>query len=128
MASMSTPGRERTSAGGEGGSREHSLSHIMPLKVLVAVWITLVLLTGITVGVARLNLGGMALWVAMAIATLKASLVALYFMHLRYDRPVHLIIFLGTLLFVFLFVGMALIDTQSYQPDLIRGYAPAMPR
>jgi cytochrome c oxidase subunit 4 len=100
----------------------------MPLKVLVAVWITLVLLTGITVGVTRLNLGGMALWVAMAIATLKATLVALYFMHLRYDRPVHLIIFLGTLLFVFLFVGMALIDTQSYQPDLIPGYAPAMPR
>jgi cytochrome c oxidase subunit IV len=128
MASMSTPGRELTSARGEGGSREHSLSHIMPLKVLVAVWIALVLLTGITVGVTRLNLGGMALWVAMAIATLKASLVALYFMHLRYDRPVHLIIFLGTLLFVFLFVGMALIDTQSYQPDLIPGYAPAMPR
>jgi cytochrome c oxidase subunit 4 len=128
MASMSTPAREQTSAVGEGGSREHSLSHIMPVKILVAVWITLVLLTGITVGVTRLNLGGMALWVAMAIATLKASLVALYFMHLRYDRPVHLIIFLGTLLFVFLFVGMALIDTQSYQPDLIPGYAPAMPR
>jgi cytochrome c oxidase subunit IV len=128
MASMSTPAREQTSAGGEGGSREHSLSHIMPVKILVAVWITLVLLTGITVGITRLNLGGMALWVALAIATLKASLVALYFMHLRYDRPVNLIIFLGALLFVFLFVGMALIDTQSYQPDLIPGYAPAMPR
>jgi len=74
------------------------------------------------------ELGSAGLWVAMGIATCKASLVALYFMHLRYDRPVNLIIFLGTLLFVCLFVSLALIDTQSYQPDMIQGYAPAMPK
>jgi cytochrome c oxidase subunit IV len=127
MISNFTPGTERTGGGGN-GSREHPLSHVMPLKILIAVWLMLAVLTGVTVGVTRVDLGGLALWVAMAIATLKASLVALYFMHLRYDRPVNLIIFLGTLLFVFLFVGMALMDTQSYQPDLIPGYAPAMPR
>lgn len=127
MTSDSTPGEEQAVAGAGDRSHEPALSHIMPLKVLVAVWGALVVLTVITVGVTYLDLGGMALWVAMAIATLKASLVALYFMHLRYDRPVNLIIFLGALLFVFLFVGMALLDTQSYQPDLIPGYAPAMP-
>jgi cytochrome c oxidase subunit IV len=128
MASVSKPCGEHDSAGRRNGSRAHSLSHVMPLRILVAVWVALVVLTGVTVGVTHVDLGGLALWVAMAIATLKASLVALYFMHLRYDRPVNLIIFLGTLLFVFLFVGMALVDTQSYQPDLIPGYAPAMPR
>jgi cytochrome c oxidase subunit IV len=127
MASLPTTKAEQAPAGNSGDGRERPLSHIMPLKVLVAVWVALVVLTGITVGATQVNLGGMALWVAMAIATLKASLVALYFMHLRYDRPVNLIFFLGALLFVFLFVGMALLDTQSYQPDLIPGYAPAMP-
>jgi cytochrome c oxidase subunit IV len=128
MISNFAPGTERTDGGGGDGIRKHPLSHVMPLKTLIAVWVALAVLTGVTVGVTRVDLGGLALWVAMAIATLKASLVALYFMHLRYDRPVNLIIFLGTLLFVFLFVGMALMDTQSYQPDLIPGYAPAMPQ
>jgi cytochrome c oxidase subunit IV len=117
--------RDGTSPGETG--EKHGLGHILPLKVLLAVWAALVVLTGITVAATHVDLGGLNLWLALAIATLKASLVSLYFMHLRYDRPVHLIIFLGTLLFVCLFVGLALVDTQSYQPDLIPGYAPAMP-
>jgi cytochrome c oxidase subunit IV len=127
MAARPRPAKRRPS--GDGGDREHvpSLSHVLSLRVLLGVWTTLVVLTGVTVAATHVDLGSMNLWTALAIATLKASLVALYFMHLRYDRPVNLIIFLGTLFFVCLFVGLALIDTQSYQGDLIPGYAPAMP-
>jgi cytochrome c oxidase subunit 4 len=79
------------------------------------------------VGATRFDLGSINLWLAMGIATLKVGLVVLYFMHLRYDRPINAIIFLGTLLFVFLFVGLALMDTMAYQPELIPGYSPDMP-
>ena len=73
-----------------------------------------------------MDLGSLNLWVAMAIATLKASLVLLFFMHLRYDRPINAIVFFGTLLFVLLFIGLALMDSAAYHADLIPGYSPGM--
>jgi cytochrome c oxidase subunit IV len=106
--------------------RGPGLSHVLSPRTLLAVWAALVVLTWVTVAATRVNLGGFNLWMALGIATTKASLVALYFMHLRYDRPVNAIIFLGTLLFVLLFVGLALVDTTSYQHDLIPGYAPGI--
>jgi len=110
-----------------GGGHGQGAAHIMPAKVLLAVWGALVVLTWITVAVTYLNLGPLSLWVAMGIATIKGTLVALFFMHLRYDRPINGIIFIGTLLFATLFIGLALTDSLSYHPDLIPGYAPAMP-
>lgn len=103
-----------------------SFIHVVPMKVLVAVWLALMALTVITVAATWVDLGSLNLWLAMAIATLKASLVVLYFMHMRYDHPFNAIVFIGTLLFVMLFVGLALIDTREYQPELIPGYAPGM--
>jgi cytochrome c oxidase subunit 4 len=105
-----------------------SVGHVVPFKVLAAVWLTLLLLTVITVAVAGVDLGRFNLEIALAIATIKASLVLLYFMHMRYDRPMNAIVFIAALLFVMLFVSIALIDTQAYAPDLIPGYAPALPR
>ena len=110
------------------GSDPESFVHVLPVKVLLTVFGALVVLTGVTVGASWLDLGAVALWVALGIATVKATLVALYFMHLRYDRPIYGVILVAALLFVLLFVGLALTDTQSYQPDLIPGYAPAMPK
>ncbi len=40
-------------------------------------------------------------------------------MHLRYDNPLNAVLFAFGLLFVALFVGFVLLDTQQYQPDLI---------
>jgi cytochrome c oxidase subunit 4 len=107
---------------------EEPLAHILSPRVLLSVWGALVILTGITIGASRMDLGAIALWVALAIATVKASLVVLYFMHLRYDRPIYAVILIAALLLVLLFIGLALTDTQSYEPDLIPGYAPAMPK
>jgi cytochrome c oxidase subunit 4 len=101
-------------------------AHIVPLRILFAVFVTLIGLTVLTVGVTYLDLGGSALWVAIVIAGLKATLVALFFMHLRYDWVFHGFIFLGAILFVILFIGLALMDTQAYRPDLIQGFAPGI--
>jgi cytochrome c oxidase subunit 4 len=113
---------------GVGAEGHQGFVHIVPVRVLLAVWATLMVLTVVTVAVTWVDLGRLNLWVAMAIATVKASLVVLYFMHMRYDRPINAIVFVAALLFVALFVGLALVDTRAYQPELIPGYAPGMPR
>jgi cytochrome c oxidase subunit 4 len=96
------------------------------MGVLLRVWLALLLLTVVTVAATWVDLGSLNLWLALAIATLKASLVVLYFMHLRYDSPFNAIVFVGALLFVMLFVVLALMDTRAYQVELIPGYAPGM--
>ena len=65
----------------------HGVGHIVPYRILVATGGALFVLTWVTVAVARVNLGEANIFVALAIAAFKASLVALFFMHLRWDRP-----------------------------------------
>ncbi len=76
-------------------------------KVYFTVWSVLLVLTAVTVAVSYLNLG---LWnasVALAIASLKAGLVALYFMHLRHEIK----LVLGFAVFPFLILGLILVGT-----------------
>ena len=100
--------------------------HVMPFKVLVRVWGSLLALTVITALVAGIDLGSLNLPIALAIAILKASLVLLFFMHMRYDRPINAIAFIAALLFFMLFVTLALLDSHAYAPELNPGYAPAL--
>jgi cytochrome c oxidase subunit 4 len=100
---------------------EHGLmGHVVSPAVLVAVFAVLVLLTVITVAAAtpRFDFGSWNVWIALFIATIKASLVALYFMHLRYDHPFHGLIFVTALLFLAVFLGLVLLDVSGYQPDI----------
>lgn len=105
-----------------------TVGHVVSFRVLATVWLALLALTVITVAVAGVDIGNFNLGVAMAIATVKATLVLLYFMHMRYDRPMNAIVFVAALLFVALFVSIALLDTRAYEPDLIPGYAPGITR
>jgi len=102
------------------------VGHVVPFKVLAGVWLTLLVFTVITVAVAGVDIGSFNLGVAMLIATVKASLVVLYFMHMRYDRPMNAIVFVAALLFVAIFVSLALLDTHAYAPDMIPGYGPEL--
>ncbi len=108
---------------------EHGeLAHVASMKMLVGTFVALLILTVVTVAVAYVDVGSLNLVVALAVATIKASAVVLFFMHLRYDKPFHAVVFIGTLLFVVLFIGFALLDSRQYQPDVIPGYAPEMER
>jgi cytochrome c oxidase subunit 4 len=111
--------------------RHHgSLGHIVPLRVLALTLAGLLLLTVVTVGVTMvpwLDLGPAGnLWIALLIATIKAALVALYFMHLRYEKPIISIILIVTLCFVILFIGLSMMDSRAYQPS-IRAYRAVDP-
>ena len=95
------------------------VGHVVPLWLLGAVAATLILFTWLTVAVTYVDLGRLNLWVAMAIASVKAFLVALYFMHLRWDRKINGFLFLSAIGFVTLFIGFALMDSLTYQPDIL---------
>lgn len=59
--------------------------HIVSPKIYVGIFVSLMVLTAATVAAAYVNLGAFNIVVALAIATLKATLVVLYFMHARYS-------------------------------------------
>ena len=104
----------------------HGISHVAPVKVLLGTWIALMFLTVITVAATRIDLGAnLNLALAMAIAAVKATLVILFFMHLRYDKLFHSVLVIGGLLAAALFVGFALFDSGQYQQTVI--WDPANP-
>jgi cytochrome c oxidase subunit 4 len=120
---MRPNGGHGAAAAAHADGHDHGLSHVTPVNLLVTVWLALMVLTAITVAVTLIDLGPrMNLIVAMAIATIKAGLVVTYFMHLRWDRPFNTLIFLGSLLFVSLFISMTLLDKSEYERDIQEMY------
>ena len=87
-------------------------AHPLPLPLLFAVFLALVFLTIVTVAQANFDLGRFDVAVVMGIATLKAALVALFFMHLAFDKPFNIVVFLCSFVFVGLFVIATLSDSR----------------
>ena len=97
--------------------------HISSVRLIVVVWIALMIGTWLTVSATYVDLGALNIWIGLAIATIKAVLVGLYYMHLRWDRPFNGFVFLGAFLFLFLFIGIAMMDTREFQDTIIPGFA-----
>ena len=102
------------------------VGHVVPFRLLASVLGTLLVLTVLTVAATKVDLGRLNVWIALAIALVKAALVVLYFMHMRWEKPFNAVIFITALGLVALFIGIALADTHAYKPDVIPGYAPKM--
>jgi cytochrome c oxidase subunit 4 len=106
---------------------EHTqVGHVTSIRLLVTVWIALLIGTWLTVTATYFDFGAWNIWIGLAIATGKALLVAIYFMHLRWDKPFNAFVFMSAFLFLALFIGITLMDTGQYQVDLIPGYQPGM--
>ena len=86
-------------------------THITPVKIYVTIAMLLIVLTSITVFVSFIDLGPYNVTVALAIAAIKALLVAFFFMHLFYDNKIYLIIFSMALLFLTIFLTLTMFDT-----------------
>ncbi len=102
----------------------HEVGHIVPVRILFATGMGLLVLTLITVLAASFEFGNLNIWIALAIAVVKGTLVVMYFMHLRYDRPFHGVVLVSSLAFVALFISFALTDTTEYAGDVDSGDAP----
>ncbi len=87
--------------------------HILPLSVYIGVGSALFILTGVTVAVSFVDLGGVEnLVVALLIATFKASLVALVFMHLLWDNKLYALFFCISLIMLTAFIVITMFDTM----------------
>ena len=106
------------SSSGAHAAHAHNFSHPMPVWQLLAVFFALIILTGLTVYQSTLDLGNSELILSLFIATIKASLVILFFMHMLHDKPLNAIIFLGSFIFVALFLGFTLMDSSAYRDSL----------
>jgi len=85
-------------------------SHHVPLKLYFMVWISLVVLTGVTVGAYYADLQHMAIFAALLIATVKVSLVLLYFMHIRYENKIFTVMILAVLATYGIFIALTFAD------------------
>ncbi len=104
---------------GHGGGRHHGFAHVLPVKLLVGVLAILLVLTIATVAVTSVDLGSQwNLVAAMVIATIKAGLVGAFFMHLIWDKKFHLMAILTSVLFLILFLGLAVTDHKEYQHEI----------
>jgi len=85
--------------------------HDSGIRIYVVVWGALVVLTAVTVAVSYVHLGMMNVVVALLVASVKASLVALFFMHLRYENRLVWGFALTPVFFLILIIAGTLTDT-----------------
>jgi len=84
--------------------------HITPIRTYLLIFFALLVLTAVTVSVAFIDLGRWSDLVAMAIAIFKASLVVLFFMHVRHSRPMTKITVTSSLFWLLILFGITLSD------------------
>lgn len=106
----------------EHGDPQSHVPHILPLSTYLKTWGALLVLTVVTVAVSYVDFGSFNLLIALVVATAKASIVALVFMHLWFDNKFHSIILGVGLMFVAIFIGITLADTQTRGMNEAAGY------
>ena len=84
--------------------------HLIPYRSYVNVWVALIVLTGVTVAAAMANLKQMAIFTALLVATVKSTLVLLYFMHLRYENKLYTYMLIAVIATFALFLGLTFAD------------------
>jgi cytochrome c oxidase subunit IV len=98
-------------------SADHGHHHADHAKLYLAVLVALLFLTAITVGASYLDFGAANIIIAVLIATTKATLVGLFFMHLLYDKPMNAMILVGAFGFLGLLLTFSLLDIDNRVPS-----------
>jgi cytochrome c oxidase subunit 4 len=99
--------------------------HVCSAQTFGGILLALFFLTFITVLVAQFDFGGANMWIAMAVASVKASLVISVFMHLLWDTTVNKIMFLSSFLFLGLLFLFAFADLLARADVDLRNDRPA---
>ena len=89
----------------------HLSEHISPVGSSVTIWLALLAGTGITVAAAFINLGPFNTIVALTVATIKAALVVLFFMHVKYthEKLTGLVV-LSAIFWLFVLLALSMAD------------------
>jgi cytochrome c oxidase subunit 4 len=92
--------------------------HIVPPKVYVGIFFSLMVLTAATVAAAYVNLGPFNIVIALAIASLKATLVVLYFMHARYSPRRTQLVIICAVFWLAIMLALTLSDYVTRDHDV----------
>ena len=103
---------------------EHS-EHIVSPKVYITIFLALVLGTSLTTWAAFQNFGRFNIVIALAIATAKATLVVLFFMHARYAERRTRLVIICALFWLAIMLVLTLSDYKTRRPRLTRLFSPA---
>jgi cytochrome c oxidase subunit 4 len=97
---------------------EHTLSS----KLYWSIWAVLICLTGITAWVATVDLGPFNTVVALLIASGKALLVVLFFMHVKYtSEKMTRAVIISALFWLFILLSLSLTDYFMRHPGIAGG-------
>ena len=88
-------------------------THVVPLKTYLAIFGALMAGTALTVLIAFQDLGPMNTVVALAIAGIKALLVVLWFMHVKYSSRLTWLFAAAGFLWLLLMIGLTLADFDT---------------
>jgi cytochrome c oxidase subunit 4 len=99
-------------------SEEHR-QHVIASSVYVGIWAILMVLTGLTVFASYVDMGDFNIIVALTIATIKGTLVVLFFMHLYYSSKLTKVTVIAAMFFLFLLLALSLTDylTRSWMTN-----------
>ncbi len=89
---------------------EQTTQHILSYKLLGVVLASLLVLTGVTVGVSYVDMGFFNVPIALLIASTKATIVLLFFMHLKYEGKAIVISFTSTVIVLCVLIGFTFWD------------------
>lgn len=96
-------------------TKEH---HIIGLPTYFAIYVILLVLLGATVGAYYVNLGFISLGLGILIAVVKAVLIIMYFMHVRFSSRLVWIFAIAGFIWLLILIGFTLSDY------LTRGWLP----
>lgn len=92
---------------------EQTKHHGPGYGLFIGVWAALMVLTAVTVEVSTIHLGFLNVVAAMAIASVKASLVVFFFMHLKYENRTLKTMVLVAFVILAIFIGFTFFDTAN---------------
>jgi cytochrome c oxidase subunit 4 len=94
------------------------VGHVVSKKLYILIFAALIGFTALTTGVAFIDLGKWNTVAALAIAVCKASLVALFFMHLRWSSGLMRMVLLAAFVWFAILVALTLSDefTRQWTP------------
>jgi cytochrome c oxidase subunit IV len=87
--------------------------HVSPKSIYYGIFAALMVFTAITIGVAYINLGALNFPVAISIAIVKATLVILFFMHVKYSSKLTKLVVGGGIFFLLVLFTLTLTDYLS---------------
>jgi cytochrome c oxidase subunit 4 len=105
---------------------KHTTPHVVPVPVYLAVFAALMVLTLVTVWAARQDFGAFNAVVALGIAVTKATLVILFFMHVKYSSRLVWLVVAAAFAWLALLLGVTLSD--YYAPRMEPGQRPGIER